>query len=103
MEYINVNKASPIKRYKQVIDNAIYGDKRICYCQPEIFKNASANQNSAYNSQNMRISTIVRNFKGGQLQFGNTYLGTNIGLELNYLGRLEGMPGGSGSPPVNKF
>jgi len=103
MEYINVNKASPVKRYKQVIDNAIYGDKRICYCQPEIFKNASANPNGAYNSQNMRISTIVKNFKGGQLQFGNTYLGTSTGLELNYLGRLEGMPGGSGKPIKNKF
>jgi len=103
MEYINVNKAPPVKRYKQVIDNAIYGDKRICYCQPEIFKNASANPNSSYNSRNLRISNIVQNFKGGQIQFGNYYLGTNNGSALNYLGRLEGMPGGGGTPIKNKF
>ena len=101
--YTNPNKAYPVKKYKQVIENAIYGDKQICYCQPEIFKNTSANPNGSYNSRNIRISNIVRNYKGGQLQFGNTYLGTTTGVELNYLGRLEGMPGGSGTPIKNKF
>jgi len=104
MEYINVNKAPPVKRFKQVIDNAVYVDKKICYCKPEIFKNASADPNSAFYTRNQKVSNIVKNgFKGGRIQFGNTYLGTFNGLGLNYLGRLEGMPGGSGTPFKNKF
>ena len=39
--------------------------------------------------------------KGGKMQYGNFYLGEQ--LKINYLGRIQGMPGGSGSPPVNKF
>jgi hypothetical protein len=43
-----------------------------------------------------RISRI-----SGKTQFGNFYLGEP--LNINYLGRIEGMSGGSGSPPVNRF
>ena len=103
MEYTNVNKAPPVKRFKQLIDNAVYADNQYCYCKPEIFKKASANPNSSYNSRNLRISQTINTFKGGRLQFGNTYLGTFNGLELNYLGRLQGMLGGSGGPIKNKF
>jgi hypothetical protein len=106
MEYINVNKAPPVKRFKQLIDNAVYADKKYCHCKPDIFKNASADPNSAFYTRNQRISNIVNNsnYKGGRIQFGNTYLGTfNGDLGLNYLGRLEGMPGGSGAPFKNKF
>jgi len=103
MDYINVNKAPPVKRFKQLIDNAVYGDKQLCHCQTEIFKNTSANPNSSYNSRNLRISQTVNSFKGGRVQFGNTYLGNFTGFGLNYLGRLEGMPGGSGTPIKNKF
>lgn len=38
---------------------------------------------------------------GGTTQFGNFYLGQP--LLLNYLGRTEGQPGGSGIPPRNRF
>jgi len=38
---------------------------------------------------------------GGITQFGNFYLGKP--LLINYLGRTEGQPGGSGSPPRNSF
>ena len=38
---------------------------------------------------------------GGTTQFGNFYLGQP--LSLNYLGRTEGQPGGSGIPPRNRF
>jgi hypothetical protein len=103
MEYTNVNKAPPVKRFKQLIDNAVYADNQYCYCQPEIFKKASANPNSSYNSRNLRISQTINTFKGGRLQFGNTYLGNSNGFGLNYLGRLEGMPGGSGTPIKNRF
>jgi len=48
-------------------------------------------------SQNInRISRVT-----GKTQFGNFYLGQP--LNVNYLGRIEGMPGGSGAPPLNRF
>ena len=50
-------------------------------------------------SNNRRISQIINYSKGGKTQYGNFYLGQP--LSINYLGRLEGMPGGSGSPPKN--
>lgn len=50
-------------------------------------------------SYSQKINTISR--MGGKLQFGNFYLGQP--LNINYLGRMEGMPGGSGMPPINRF
>ena len=50
-------------------------------------------------SNNVRIAQIINSTKGGKTNFGNFYLGQP--LNMNYLGRMEGMPGGSGSPPSN--
>ena len=50
-------------------------------------------------SNNRRISQIINYSKGGKSHYGNFYLGQP--LSLNYLGRVEGMPGGGGSPPSN--
>ena len=50
---------------------------------------------------NMRLSQILRSVHGGKTQYGNFYLGQP--LNVNYLGRTEGMPGGSGNPPKNRF
>ena len=52
-------------------------------------------------SNNMRVSKYVNIYRGGKTQYGNFYLGQP--LNVNYLGRIEGMPGGSGFPPKNKF
>ena len=46
-----------------------------------------------------KVSRISR--MAGKLQFGNFYLGQP--LNINYLGRMEGMPGGGGKPPTNQF
>lgn len=52
----------------------------------------------AGSSQNVvRISRL----NGGITQFGNFYL--QQPLSLNYLGRMEGQPGGGGSPPKNNY
>lgn len=56
---------------------------------------------SANVSHNIKVSQIINNSKGGKTQYGNFYLGTP--LNVNYLGRMAGMPGGSGSPPINQF
>jgi hypothetical protein len=50
----------------------------------------------SYSQVTNRISRI-----SGKTQFGNFYLGQP--LNVNYLGRIEGMPGGGGSPPINRF
>ena len=49
----------------------------------------------------IRLSQLINNTKGGKSQYGNFYLGNP--LNINYLGRMEGMSGGSGSPLVNNF
>lgn len=61
----------------------------------------SSNTNSARLPINERISIAVNNFKQGKIQFGNFYLGQP--LDINYLGRTQGMPAGSGKPPKNNF
>lgn len=63
--------------------------------------NFSSDSVSARLSNNVRISQIVNYGKGGKTQYGNFYLGEP--LNVNYLGRMEGMAGGSGTPPLNKF
>lgn len=86
--------------------NDIYGTEgqiNTCFCIPNKYdKNTpGANSLSTKNSYATRISTIIRNTKGGKSQYGNFYLGEP--LNVNYLGKIEGMPGGSGMPPLNRF
>jgi len=74
-----------------------------CACINNIYNKTvlgsdSPSTNVSYNS---RVSQIINSSKGGKTQFGNFYLGQP--LQLNYLGRNEGMPGGGGKPPVNRF
>jgi hypothetical protein len=47
------------------------------------------------------VSILCRTPLGGSTQFGSGYLGQPV--NVNYLGRGEGQPGGSGAPPRNKF
>ena len=61
----------------------------------------SSNSPSIKQTKNQIISQSVNFQKGGITQFGNFYLGKP--LVINYLGRMEGMSGGSGMPPLNKF
>ena len=72
-------------------------------CVPHIYnKNIPLTDSPSIRiSYNTRISQLVNIYKGGKTQFGNFYLGEP--LQLNYLGRTEGMPGGSGAPPKNYF
>ena len=86
--------------------NEIYGtDSQVntCYCIPDKYdKNTPGSDSpSARVSYATRIAQIIRATKGGKTQYGNFYLGDP--LNVNYLGRIEGMPGGSGMPPVNRF
>ena len=48
-------------------------------------------------SYSQQVNRIGR--YSGRTQYGNFYLGQP--LNINYLGRTEGMPGGSGKAPTN--
>ena len=76
-------------------------------------KNNQSNSNYSNISNKQRIANrlilegssqnVVRisRLNGGITQFGNFYL--KQPLTLNYLGRVEGQPGGGGSPPKNNY
>lgn len=83
--------------------NAIDGNINTCYCVPNKYdKNTpGSDAASARVSYATKISQIIQSKKGGTVQFGNFYLGQP--LNVNYLGRTEGMPGGGGMPPRNRF
>jgi hypothetical protein len=80
--------------------NSYYNPKN-CFCIPDSYDKlvAGSDSPSIKISNNQRIAQIVNYSKGGKSEFGNFYLGQP--LNINYLGRMEGMPGGSGSPPTN--
>lgn len=80
---------------------------------PEKKLNTTSNTNYANISGKMRIAEKLRldgysqttspiaRINGGITQFGNFYLGQQD--TLNYLGRMEGQPGGGGRPPINNY
>jgi hypothetical protein len=74
-----------------------------CVCISDVNNKSVVGSDSSSTriSNKRRISQIINFSKGGNTQYGNFYLGQP--LNLNYLGKAEGMPGGSGSPPRNKF
>jgi hypothetical protein len=86
--------------------NAIYPNKKqltCAQCNQDKYNKliVGSSSSSIKTSTNVRISHIVNNSKGGNTQYGNFYLGQP--LNINYLGRMEGMSGGSGTPPKNNF
>ena len=85
--------------------NALYPNSQQlnCVCIEDSYNKTVLGSDSPSTkiSNNMRIAEIINSYRGGKTQYGNFYLGQP--LNINYLGRVEGMPGGSGSPPVNKF
>jgi hypothetical protein len=81
--------------------NTNYVKTQQCFCVPNKYNKYVLSSDSASTkvSNNVRISQIINYSKGGKPQYGNFYLGQS--LNINYLGKIEGMPGGSGSPPTN--
>uniref|UniRef100_A0A6C0EPY7 Uncharacterized protein n=1 Tax=viral metagenome TaxID=1070528 RepID=A0A6C0EPY7_9ZZZZ len=74
-----------------------------CACIGDIYNKSvlASNSTSTNISYNTRISQIIKTRLGGSTQYGNFYLGQP--LQVNCFGRVQGMPGGSGMPPLNKF
>lgn len=74
-----------------------------CHCIPDKYDKNTLSTNTliAQIPNSIRKSQVINSSKGGNIQYGNFYLGKQ--LNINYLGKIEGMHGGSGSPPINKF
>jgi len=91
--------------YNQLNANSLNQDttSQQCACSENQYNKygLSSDSPSIKVSNNIRVSQIIKYSKGGKSQYGNFYLGQP--LNINYLGRTEGMPGGSGKPPVNIF
>jgi hypothetical protein len=73
----------------------------VCNCFVEEYKKFSSQSAYSNTSRAQRISQVINSTIGGSVQFGNYYLGQPV--VVNYLGRTEGQPGGSGAPPRNRF
>jgi len=82
--------------------NQYYNPKN-CFCIPDNYDKyvVGSDSPSIKVSNKQRIAQIINYSKGGRSEYGNFYLGQP--LNVNYLGRMEGMPGGSGMPPKNSF
>lgn len=83
--------------------NYIFNPKQFyCACVKRQQSKISSGQNLIPNiSTNMRISQIINTSLGGNINFGNSYLGQQPFIDA--LGSIEGQPGGSFSPIRNKF
>jgi len=97
-ESLNNNPTNPVFNYPPLQSQK----EIICSCyRNEINSNFVDTQTYPNTSTNMIIAQKIKIGKGSSLQFGNYYLGEN--KTFNYLGKIEGQPGGSGSPLKNKF
>ena len=73
----------------------------VCYSHVDGINNPLINP-SQNTSRNVRISNILQNYTYyGQSQYANAPLG--IAARVNYLGKTQGQPGGSGMPPKNRL
>ena len=72
----------------------------VCNCFAEEYKKFTSQSTVSNTSRAQRISQIVNSTVGGSVQFGNYYIAQPV---VNYLGRTEGQPGGSGGPLRNRF
>jgi len=99
------NNSIARKMINNAIHNAIHNVDTKCYCINEAqkydkskFSSVTPTMKTPYKR---RISQIINSRLGGSINYGNAYLNQNI--QINYLGRSEGMPGGSGTTIKNKF
>lgn len=84
-----------------------YGSKlnKSCICDTNDdnkVKKDATDYNKLNISNMQRAANLIKlNGNRSTVQFGNDYLGYRP--IINYLGRVEGQPGGFGSPPRNSF
>jgi hypothetical protein len=86
---------------KKLINYNVVQQEVVCNCFAEEYKKFTSQAPYSNISRAQRISQVINNTVGGSVQFGNYYLGQPV--VLNYLGKTEGQPGGSGAPLRNRF
>ena len=86
-------------RFNKVYTYWIYKKYSTCECIQEKVNNIKSGGNDPTQTENARISSLITNNLGGRITFGNF----GIPLKQNYLGSVEGQPGGSFRPLRNKF
>jgi hypothetical protein len=91
--------SSRLINYNAIID--AYSKKIVCNCYQEEYKKFTSNSTVNNISNSQRVAQVINSTVGGSTQFGNYYLGEPV--VFNYLGRVEGQPGGSGAPLRNRF
>jgi|LauGreDrversion4_1035100.scaffolds.fasta_scaffold08599_3 hypothetical protein len=72
-----------------------------CVCFKDEYNNMSTSTNNVNKTISSRISNTLQNNLGGKITFGNLHLGKSP--VVNYLGRMAGQSGGSGTAIKNKF
>lgn len=85
--------------FKKIYTYTIYNNYNTCQCIQEKVNTIKNAGNDPSQTENRRISQILSNNLGGKITWGN-YGNPAV---LNYLGRVEGQPGGSLAPLRNKF
>ena len=91
--------SSRLINYNAIID--AYSKKIICKCYQEEYKKFTSSSTTNNISNSQRVAQVINSTVGGSTHFGNYYLGEPV--VFNYLGRVEGQPGGSGAPLRNRF
>ena len=86
-------------RLKKLYIYSIYKNANTCQCIQQQSNNAKTGGNDPTQVENKRISQILSNNLGGKITWGNY----GIPIALNYLGGIEGQPGGTLKPLRNKF
>ena len=86
-------------RFNKIYTYTIYQQYPTCACIQEKVSNFKSGYNNPTQSENMRVAQLLSNNLGGRITWGNR----GIPAEVNYLGRVEGQPGGSLQPLRNKF
>ena len=84
---------------KKVYTYTVFNNYSTCQCIQQKVNNVKTGANDPTQIENIRVSQLLSNNLGGKITWGN--FGTPAAL--NYLGRIEGQPGGSLKPLRNTF
>ncbi len=88
------NSSRLVKGYTQ-------NNQSSCICVQDKYDKTSVANNMSTVSKQLQHAQMLKIASGRTIRFGNGYL--ERPPTINYLGRTEGQPGGSGKPPTNTF
>ena len=86
-------------KFSKLYNYQVHKTYSTCACIQEKVNTIKTGGNDPTQTTNARISQAISNNLGGKIMWGN--FGTPS--SLNYLGRVEGQPGGGGKPLRNTF